>query len=143
MEAVLEKTKPCPDCDGGKIDPRGSCGEPLTCDTCNDSGSVPVDYRQAKPKEEQTMAPGTLDKAVLDVQIGQGVTFVDSKGKDHPALITVVWENEYPETMAPGLNVVYVSDDDNRADTFGRQIERETSIIHESAQPAHGMYWKL
>jgi hypothetical protein len=26
--------------------------------------------------------------------------------------------------------------------SYGRQIERQTSIVHQSNQPAHGNYWR-
>jgi len=43
--------------------------------------------------------------------------------------------------QAPGLNLVLVSNDEAKDDPYGRQIERETSVVHVSNQPAPGAYW--
>lgn len=41
----------------------------------------------------------------------------------------------------PSINVVFVSDDESQRDPYGRQIVRNTSVVHQSNQSAHGMYW--
>lgn len=66
---------------------------------------------------------------------GEPVVFVDPVGQAHPALVTAVWG-------AQCVNVVFVSRDANKTDTFGRQIERNTSCLHQQLQPAHGNYWR-
>lgn len=66
--------------------------------------------------------------------IGAACTFVDPVGKERPALITAVWGPQC-------VNVVYVNDDKNQGDTYGRKIERSTSVMHRSLQQAHGNYW--
>lgn len=72
------------------------------------------------------------------VKVGDIVSYYDSYGREHKALVTNVFgENK------PAINVVYVSDDENRTDTFGRQIERQTSVVHRDNQYAHGMYWDV
>ena len=43
--------------------------------------------------------------------------------------------------QAPGLNLVLVSNDEAKDYPYGRQIERETSVVHVSNQPAPGAYW--
>lgn len=69
-------------------------------------------------------------------KLGQSVIYVDPVGNDHPALVTAVWS----ETC---VNLVFVSGDPAREDTYGRQIERETSVTHASVQgQAHGRYWR-
>ena len=35
----------------------------------------------------------------------------------------------------------YVVSEPDKADPYGRQIERETSVVHKSDQVAPGMYW--
>lgn len=45
-------------------------------------------------------------------------------------------------TTVPSLNLVFVTDDETQTDPYGRQIARNTSVCHKSAQAAHGMYWK-
>ena len=77
------------------------------------------------------------------VKIGDTCVYVDEKGIPHDALITAVWMGEFGVNQFPGLNLVYISRDENRDDTYGRQIERETSVIHKGVQPAHGRYWYL
>lgn len=81
------------------------------------------------------------------VAIGDAVVFVDELGKPHEALVTAVHGAYHPpggsdaEPM-PSLNVVYVSGDELKYDSYGRQIQRETSVVHRSSQPAHGMFWE-
>lgn len=45
-----------------------------------------------------------------------------------------------PHTI-PSINVVYVSSDKSQTDSYGRQIVRQTSTVHQSGQTAHGRYW--
>ena len=72
------------------------------------------------------------------MEVGGPIIFVDAYGRQHDALITAIWGN--PDDK-PCINVVYVSSDADRQDSFGRQIERHTSIVHKGSQPAHGMYY--
>lgn len=73
--------------------------------------------------------------------VGGEVTYVDPVGKPHKSLVTAVWHTEFGVGNPPGLNLVYVSGDEAREDTYGRQIERVTSVVHRSGQPAAGNYW--
>jgi hypothetical protein len=41
------------------------------------------------------------------------------------------------------INVAYVSGDEARTDTYGRQLERSTSVLHQGASPAHGYFWRF
>lgn len=76
-------------------------------------------------------------------RIGDHVVYVDSRGRTRDALVTAIHEGMKPEPGAqPGVNVVLVSDDEAREDSYGRQVERETSVVHEASQPAHGNYWR-
>jgi hypothetical protein len=75
------------------------------------------------------------------VQIGDTVTFVDAVGKEYPALVTQVWGHVVGQGE-PGTNLIVVSDDESRSDTYGRQVIRHTSVVHQASQPAHGMFWK-
>lgn len=70
------------------------------------------------------------------MQVGENITYVDSVGVEHEALITAVWNPNC-------INVVYVSKDENRTDTFGRQIMRETSVTVEGTFAAHGRFFRL
>lgn len=78
------------------------------------------------------------------VEVGQHVLFVDPLSRPRPAVVTAVWgQYKTPQSPIPGVNVVIVSNDPSREDTYGRQIERETSVVHVSNQPAPGAYWCL
>lgn len=61
------------------------------------------------------------------VKIGDSVTFIDSLRNEIPALVTAVWGSTC-------INLVYVSTDTNKSDSYGRQIERFTSVMHKSCQ---------
>lgn len=71
---------------------------------------------------------------------GQKVTYVDSHAMEREALVTRVFHGM--SGAADGCNLVFVSDDPSRTDSYGQQIERSTSVPHQSGQPAHGNYWK-
>ena len=78
------------------------------------------------------------------VQIGDTVTLVDEYGTSHNALVTTVFTSGHPgdNGPCPSVNVVYVSRDESQIDQYGRQIARKTSVVHESNQAAHGMFWR-
>jgi len=78
------------------------------------------------------------------LSVGDVVIYVDAVGKGHLALVTAVWldiESYMPNTRQPGCNVVFVSDQQDQQDPYGRQIARETSVVHRSNQPAPGRFW--
>ena len=74
----------------------------------------------------------------MKVKKGMNVIYVDTLGKDRPALVTTI---HGPADKNPGINCVIVNDDDKQTDTYGNKIERATSVSHQSAQWAHGNYW--
>lgn len=84
--------------------------------------------------------------------VGDVVIFTDPRGVDHNALVTAVWgevthfpqegEDVYDPGTMPCLNAVWVDGDEAKQDPYGRQIDRETSIVHVSWQPAYGNYWR-
>jgi hypothetical protein len=95
------------------------------------------------------------------VKIGDPVTYVDTVGKPHNALVTHVFspderlmDEKYAKSIgmekpmaeedflaALSINVVIVCDDPLKTDTYGNQIERHTSVVHKDRQTAHGFYW--
>jgi len=97
------------------------------------------------------------------LSVGDHVIAVDSKGRDHHAIITcihggevveesaVLRDNSYPEYAtvkfdegdAPCINLVYVDPDVNKQDSWGRQLHRESSFVHKSWQQTGGMYWRF
>lgn len=78
---------------------------------------------------------------------GQAVKYVDAYGVTHDALITKWWNGDntieayLSQYGDPGCNLVYVVKDEAKTDSYGRQIIRETSVIHKSRQPAPGNYY--
>jgi hypothetical protein len=77
------------------------------------------------------------------VETGSVVVFVDSERKEYEALVTAVWDCGLPEGQMPSINLLYVSDDESREDEWGRQIIRESSVVHTSNNSAPGNYWRL
>lgn len=84
------------------------------------------------------------------------VTYVDSHGVAHAALVTAWWNTEganwdqstevrgTPRTdldHPPGCNLLFMSKDRTKEDGYGRQLERATSVMHKSNQVAAGNYW--
>lgn len=76
-----------------------------------------------------------------NLKVGAHVIWTDAVGKQHPAIVTAVWGD--PANCVPCINLVVVSDDESKQDTYGRQIERQTSVVHRSTQPAHGWYYMM
>jgi hypothetical protein len=76
-----------------------------------------------------------MEQPAATTAIGDAVIFTDSKGRDHQAMCT----NYFGPVC---INVAYVSDDAARTDSYGRQIERSTSVLHQSGAPAHGNFWR-
>jgi len=78
-------------------------------------------------------------------EVGASVVYVDPFGVPCPALVTIWWQGieAYKSEISnePGCNVVFVSNDEQKTDTYGSQLERATSIVHKTKQPAHGSYW--
>lgn len=75
-------------------------------------------------------------------KVGAHIIFFDTHRVPHSALVTVWWNNGQPELhKTPALNLVYVSDDEAKTDTYGRQLERATSVSHKSAHIAGGYVW--
>ena len=74
----------------------------------------------------------------MEVKIGSHVIWHDPYGKPHNALVTAVWG---PADSKPSINVVVLNDDEAQTDTYGRKLQRETSVVYEDSQSAHGRYW--
>ena len=79
--------------------------------------------------------------------VGEHVIYVDKWGIPRDAIITTWWHGTQEvfaylsDSGEPGCNLVYISGDPSRKDSCGRQTERNTSVIHRTAQPAQGTYW--
>ena len=85
----------------------------------------------------------SLDK---QVQVGEQVVYFDEFGREHNALVTAVWgertetfkDDELIDTSEPSLNVIFISPDERRSDTYGRQVERRSSCMSVKYQAAYG-----
>lgn len=77
---------------------------------------------------------------VRALKVGDSVVYHDTVGHPHNALVTAGWGDG---AYNPCINILYVSDDANKTDNYGRQIERESSVSHVSQQRgAFGRYWR-
>lgn len=80
-------------------------------------------------------------------KVGAHVIYFDEFGEPHDALVTIWWmgvaeiKDYRAENGEPGCNVVFVEDDVKKEDSYGRQINRATSVVHKSKQNAHGFKW--
>lgn len=71
--------------------------------------------------------------------VGQMVNYVDTEGQRRMALVTAVHPGM--SGQADGINCVGVNKDENQTDSYGRKLERWTSVPHKTGQPAQGNYW--
>jgi len=55
------------------------------------------------------------------MKVGDVVIYTDEIRRDHNAIVTAVWSPDM-------INVVFCSPDDSKTDSYGRQIERSTSV---------------
>ena len=79
---------------------------------------------------------------LLSYEPGDVVCYVDPRGRPRLALVTTWWgEGRSAPGNEPACNLVLVSDDESKKDPYGRQIERETSVVHRSMQGAPGNFW--
>lgn len=73
------------------------------------------------------------------IKVGQVVKYRDENGKDHDALITAI----HGTTGTDSVNLVYVSEDESRTDSYGQQMIRDCSVVHADFQNANGKFWFL
>jgi len=62
---------------------------------------------------------------------GDFVIYTDGYRRDHNAIITAVWGPDC-------INVVFTTSDPTKTDSYGRQIERETSVSRYSGSNNYG-----
>lgn len=71
---------------------------------------------------------------------GESVIYVDSFKREHQALVTANWGSK--EDTTPSINLVLVTADANKTDSYGCQIERQSSCVHVSNNSAQANCWK-
>jgi hypothetical protein len=81
------------------------------------------------------------------VNVGDHVIFTDTRRKQHSALVTEVWDGgpevEQVRESLPAINLLYVVDDETRMDQYGRQIERESSVVPVESNSAEANCYTL
>lgn len=68
-----------------------------------------------------------------DLTIGMAVHFWDDRRVKHSALITAVHgeiSDKDGNVWIPCVNLVYVSRDEAKQDPYGRQLERQSSVVN-------------
>jgi len=77
-------------------------------------------------------------------EVGAHIIFIDEFRKQHNALVLIWWmpgpDSPYGEKAA-AVNIVLVDSDPQKEDSYGRQIRRETSVVHLSQNAAKGNCW--
>ena len=69
-----------------------------------------------------------------EIKVGDVVTYRDEHSVDHQALVIHVHGQNC-------INVVYLSDDETKSDSWGRQTERASSVQRQSEVTAQGRYF--
>lgn len=79
------------------------------------------------------------------MKVGDPVVYVDPLSVPRNAVLTAVWDsNDSEKYPNPAVNLIFVSNDTAKHDSYGRQIERQTSCAHVSSEWAKtcpGNYW--
>lgn len=65
---------------------------------------------------------------------GDSIVYIDSYRQPHNALVTEGWS----ETC---VNLVLVSSNESERDSYGRQLDRQTSCVHRSCNSAGANCW--
>lgn len=86
-----------------------------------------------------------MDNEAKHPKVGDHVLWIDEHGKEHNALVLIVWDKggmapEYP-VENPTINLVVVNPDPSRDDSYGRQIERHTSVPSARRTTVRGRCW--
>lgn len=76
-----------------------------------------------------------------ELKVGSAVIFYDSLSRPLSALVQIVWDGMQGEDSEPGCNLIVISPDEKREDSYGRQTEHHTSVVHMGNQCAPGYFW--
>lgn len=88
------------------------------------------------------------------MKIGDPVIWIDSVRQEHAGIITNIFgevrtvKEMQGEVLVevlryPVINVVFISSDESKQDSYGRQLERATSASHISTNSASAYCWKF
>ena len=76
-----------------------------------------------------------------ELTVGSSVIFIDSIRRRLPGLVQAI-HGRFGPNNNPAINLIVVSTDPDRRDSYGRQIEHFTSVGHADCQkPVIGMCW--
>jgi hypothetical protein len=75
--------------------------------------------------------------------IGKSCIYADPLGVERNALITAVHGMTAEDGEPTSVNLVFVEDDPSKYDQYGHQIGRQTSVVSQALQPAHGMFFRI
>jgi hypothetical protein len=77
-------------------------------------------------------------------EVGAHIIYIDEYRRQHNAVVLIWWlpgkDSPYSEDWA-ACNLVMADPDPQKEDSYGRQIRRETSVPHLTANPAKGCCW--
>ena len=76
----------------------------------------------------------------MTLQIGDVIIYIDPVKKEHNALVTAIHGDAEAKSS---INLILISDDENKGDEYGRQLERQTSIVHRDNQSAGANCWYI
>jgi hypothetical protein len=115
------------------------------------------------PLPDHSLESFTFSKGIFqrkkNMKIGDAVVYVDQHGNENDALLTQVWgevsfylsreitktnETDIDNVLTanyPAVNLIYINSDEKCKDQYGRQIVRETSVVHRQQQHAPGRYY--
>lgn len=74
--------------------------------------------------------------ATKELKVGDVVVYHNPVGRPSNALVQAVWGPTC-------INIILVSLDESKTDSYGRQIEHQTSCSHKDTMKVHGNYWRL
>ena len=76
-----------------------------------------------------------------ELNVGDSVVFIDSQRRRLAGLVQAI-HGRFGPNNNPAINLIVVSPDASKTDTYGRQIEHFTSVGHADCQkPVIGMCW--
>ena len=91
-----------------------------------------------------------VKKCEKQVNVGDTIIYFDEFGRSHHSLVTACWGDRTENGSEairkfeePSVNLLFISPDEQRGDTYGRQIERRSSCMHATYQCAWGQAWCL